>query len=74
MTVFQNELIAFRCPKSFKDKITEHAHENGLHLSQFIRKACSKEINDIKKDRDIKNTDAIKHSFIKNKTRLLPGH
>ena len=41
MRLIQNDIIAFRCPNSLKEKLEIFAEENDLHVSAIIRKACS---------------------------------
>jgi len=44
MTKWQNDNVAFRCPKSLKDRMMAAADANEEHLSSFIRSACSEEL------------------------------
>lgn len=44
MTKWQNDTVAFRCPKSLKEKMMAAANANEEHLSSFIRSACSESI------------------------------
>jgi hypothetical protein len=40
MSKYQNSNVAFRCPKSLKEKMKLVAEGREEHLSSFIRSAC----------------------------------
>jgi len=41
MRVIQNENVAFRCPNTLKEQLSQYADRNDLHVSAVIRSACS---------------------------------
>jgi hypothetical protein len=41
MRVIQNEMVAFRCPNTLKERLTEIALASDMHVSQVVRMACT---------------------------------
>ena len=41
MRVIQNEMVAFRCPNTLKDRLNEIALASDMHVSQVVRIACA---------------------------------
>ena len=41
MRVIQNEMVAFRCPNTLKDRLNEIALASDMHVSQVVRMACA---------------------------------
>lgn len=41
MRVIQNEMVAFRCPNTLKDRLNEIALASHMHVSQVVRMACA---------------------------------
>jgi hypothetical protein len=40
MRVIQNEMVAFRCPNTLKERLNEIALASDMHVSQLVRIAC----------------------------------
>lgn len=40
MRVIQNEVVAFRCPNTLKERLNEIALSSDMHVSQLVRMAC----------------------------------
>ena len=41
MRVIQNEMVAFRCPNTLKERLNEIAIASDMHVSQLVRIACA---------------------------------
>ena len=41
MRVIQNEMVAFRCPNTLKERLNEIALNSDMHVSQVVRMACA---------------------------------
>jgi len=41
MRVIQNEMVAFRCPNTLKERLNEIALASDMHVSQLVRIACA---------------------------------
>ena len=41
MRVIQNEMVAFRCPNTLKERLNEIALTSDMHVSQVVRMACA---------------------------------
>lgn len=41
MRIIQNEMLAFRCPNTLKERLIEIAMGSDMHLSQLVRQACA---------------------------------
>ena len=41
MRVIQNEIVAFRCPNTLKERLNEIALASDMHVSQLVRIACA---------------------------------
>jgi hypothetical protein len=41
MRVIQNEMVAFRCPNTLKERLNEIALTSDMHVSQVVRIACA---------------------------------
>ena len=41
MRIIQNEMLAFRCPNTLKERLIEIAMISDMHLSQLVRQACA---------------------------------
>lgn len=41
MRVIQNEMVAFRCPNTLKERLNEIALASDMHVSQVVRIACA---------------------------------
>lgn len=41
MRVIQNEMVAFRCPNTLKQRLNEIALSSDMHVSQVVRMACA---------------------------------
>jgi hypothetical protein len=41
MRVIQNEMVAFRCPNTLKERLNELALTSDMHVSQVVRMACA---------------------------------
>ena len=41
MRVIQNEMVAFRCPNTLKERMKEIALNSDMHVSQVVRIACA---------------------------------
>lgn len=41
MRVIQNEMVAFRCPNTLKERLSEIAIASDMHVSQLVRIACA---------------------------------
>ena len=41
MRVIQNEMVAFRCPNTLKERLNEIAVASDMHVSQLVRIACA---------------------------------
>ncbi len=41
MRVIQNEMVAFRCPNTLKERLNQIALASDMHVSQLVRMACA---------------------------------
>ena len=41
MRVIQNEMVAFRCPNTLKERLNQIAVNSDMHVSQVVRMACA---------------------------------
>ena len=41
MRIIQNEMVAFRCPNTLKERLNEIALNSDMHVSQVVRMACA---------------------------------
>ena len=41
MRVIQNQMVAFRCPNTLKQRLNEIAMTSDMHISQVVRMACA---------------------------------
>ena len=44
MRVIQNEMVAFRCPNTLKERLNEIALASDMHVSQVVRIACAERV------------------------------